>query len=83
MKTVPKIDRLAGIEFYCTDFREIVGSIKKDNEGFRVSEIINESVLVVLSPVQDNLHKYPLYLLEKKGIDSHHALVEIRKDLVL
>jgi tRNA pseudouridine13 synthase len=83
MKTVPKIDRLAGIECYCTDFREIGGSIKKDNEGFRVSEIINESVFVGLSPVQDNLHKYPLYLLEKKGIDSHHALVEIRKDLGL
>ena len=39
--------------------------------------------LVGLSPVQDTLHKYPLYLLEKKGIDSHHALVEIRKDLGL
>src|SRR5687768_10068865 len=83
MKTVPKIDRLAGMECYCTDFREIGGSIKKDNEGFRVSEIINESILIGLSPVQDNLHKYPLYLLEKKGIDSHHALVEIRKDLGL
>ena len=28
-ETVPKIDRLAGIECYCTDFREIGGSIKK------------------------------------------------------
>ncbi|HJY15041.1 MAG TPA: tRNA pseudouridine(13) synthase TruD [Nitrososphaeraceae archaeon] len=83
MKSVPKIDRLAGMECYCTDFRGIGGSIRKDNEGFRVSEIINESVFVGLSPVQDNLHKYPLYLLEKKGIDSHHALVEIKKDLGL
>jgi len=83
MKSVPKIDRLAGMECYCTDFRGIGGSIRKDNEGFRVSEIINESILVGLSPVKDLLHKYPLYLLEKKGIDSHHALVEIKKDLGL
>jgi tRNA pseudouridine13 synthase len=83
MKSVPKIDRLAGIECYCTDFREIGGSIRKDNEGFRVSEIIKESILVGLSPDKDLLHKYPLYLLEKKGIDSHHALVEIKKDLGL
>jgi tRNA pseudouridine13 synthase len=83
MKAVPKIDRLAGMECYCTDFRGIGGSIRKDNEGFRVSEIINESILVGLSPVKDLLHKYPLYLLEKKGIDSHHALVEIKKDLGL
>jgi tRNA pseudouridine13 synthase len=83
MKSVPKIDRLAGIEYYCTDFKEIGGSIRKDNEGFRVSEIINETILVGLSPVKDLLHKYPLYILEKKGIDSHHALVEIKKDLGL
>jgi tRNA pseudouridine13 synthase len=83
MKSVPKIDRLAGIECYCTDFREIGGSIRKDNKGFRVSEIIKESILVGLSPDKDLLHKYPLYLLEKKGIDSHHALVEIKKDLGL
>ena len=83
MKSVPKIDGLAGIECYCTDFREIGGSIRKDNEGFRVSEIIKESILVGLSPDKDLLHKYPLYLLEKKGIDSHHALVEIKKNLGL
>jgi tRNA pseudouridine13 synthase len=82
-KSVPRIDRLAGIECYCTDFRETGGSIRKDNEGFRVSEIIKESVLVDLSLIQDPSHRYPLYILEKKGIDSHHALLEVRKDLGL
>src|ERR671924_1124093 len=82
-KSVPRIDRLAGIECYCTNFQKLGGSIKKDNEGFRVSEIINESILTDLSPIQDSLHRYPLYILEKKGIDSHHALLEIRKDLGL
>jgi len=78
---VPKIDRLAGMWCYCTDFDGICGSIKQDNEGFRVSEIIYESVFDDLSPVQDSFHKYPLYILEKRGIDSHHALLEIRRDL--
>ena len=82
-KSVPRIDRLAGIECYCTNFKKLGGSIKKDNEGFRVSEIINESIITDLSPIQDSLHRYPLYILEKKGIDSHHALLEVRKDLGL
>jgi tRNA pseudouridine13 synthase len=82
-KSVPRIDRLAGIECYCTNFQKLGGSIKKDNEGFTVSEIINESILTDLSPIQDSLHRYPLYILEKKGIDSHHALLEVRKDLGL
>src|SRR5919108_5588335 len=82
-KSVPRIDRLAGIECYCTNFQKLGGSIKKDNEGFRVSEIINESILTNLSPFQDSSHRYPLYILEKKGIDSHHALLEVRKDLGL
>jgi tRNA pseudouridine13 synthase len=82
-KSVPRIDRLAGIECYCTNFQKLGGSIKKDNEGFRVSEIINESIITDTSPIQDSSHRYPLYILEKKGIDSHHALLEIRKDLGL
>ena len=82
-KSVPRIDRLAGIECYCTNFQKLGGSIKKDNEGFTVSEIINESILTDLSPIQDSLHRYPLYILEKKGIDSHHALLEVRKNIGL
>src|SRR5215208_4109749 len=82
-KSVPRIDRLAGIECYCTNFQKLGGSIKKNNEGFRVSEIINESIITDLSPIQDSLHRYPLYVLEKKGIDSHHAVLEVRKDLGL
>jgi tRNA pseudouridine13 synthase len=81
--SVPRIDLLAGIECYCTDFQATGGSIKKDNEGFRVSEIIDESVFDNVSLTQDSSHRYPLYILEKKGVDSHHALLEIRNDLGL
>ena len=81
--SVPRIEQLAGIECYCTDFQETGGSIKQDNEGFRVSEIIDESVFGNLSPIQDSYHRYPLYILEKKGVDSHHAILEVRKELGL
>ena len=43
--SVPRIDQLAGIGCYCTDFQPIGGLIKKDNEGFRVSEIIDRSII--------------------------------------
>ena len=81
--SVPRIDLLAGIECYCTDFQSIGGLIKKNIEGFRVSEIIDESILENVSPDRNPSHRYPLYILEKKGIDSHHALVEIKNELGL
>jgi tRNA pseudouridine13 synthase len=78
---VPKIDKLAGIECYCTDYRGISGSIKRVNEEFRVSEVIDTSFLANISTVQDEHHKYPLYILEKRNIDSNHAIFEIRRTL--
>ncbi len=78
---VPKIDKLAGIECYCTDYKGIGGSIKRSNEEFRVLEIIDTSFLANISSVQDEHHKYPLYILEKRNIDSNHAIFEIRRKL--
>jgi tRNA pseudouridine13 synthase len=75
---VPKIDRLAGIECYCTDFAGIGGVIKQQSDEFRVSELVDESQLDV-SPAYGT-HRYPLYLLEKKGVDSNHALFEIHRE---
>jgi tRNA pseudouridine13 synthase len=78
---IPKIDKLAGIECYCTDYRGVSGSIKRTNEEFRVSEIIDTSFLTNISTEQDVHHKYPLYILEKRNIDSNHAIFEIRRKL--
>jgi len=78
---VPKIDRLAGIQCYCTDFDGICGFIKQNDTSFRVSEIIDDSFLTDLSPVQNDTHKFPLYILDKRNIDSNHALFEIKKEL--
>lgn len=77
MTAVPLIDTLAGIECYCTPFPGIGGNIKLEHEGFRVSELVSDSLASTLSESFDERHRYPLYLLEKSGIDSNHALFEI------
>src|ERR687888_2278874 len=78
---VPKIDLLAGIRCYCTDFAGVCGFIKQNDTSFRVSEIIDNSFLTDLSHVQNHTHKFPLYVLDKRNIDSNHALFEIKRDL--
>ena len=65
----PKIDRLAGIECYCTSFAGTGGSIKQASKGFRVSELVDESLAGRISPAFDDRHRYPLYVLEKHDIE--------------
>lgn len=83
MEPVPKIDLLAGIECYCTSFRGTGGSIKQKSEGFRVSELVSASFTDSISESYDQNHRYPLYVMEKEGIDSNHALEEIERQLHL
>ena len=80
MLLVPKIDRMAGIECYCTDFKGTGGSIKQGSEGFNVIELVDESLADNISPSYDHCNRYPLYLLEKKDIDSNHAIIEIERE---
>src|ERR671923_410475 len=80
MASVPQIDLLAGIDCYCTSFAGTGGSIKKqESEGFIVSELVDESLDISLS--YDDGHRYPLYVLEKRDIDSNHAIFEIEREL--
>ena len=81
IKSVPEIDFHAGMECYSTNFAGINGTIKETNEEFQVSEIIDYAFLKPpnFSPVQNNEHRFPLYLLEKHNIDSNHAVIEIKK----
>ncbi len=76
---VPRIDKLAGIECYCTKSEGIGGTIKSRSEDFKVKEIINESSIDI-SFIKNNHYKFPLFLLEKSNIDSNHALFEIQKN---
>ena len=78
---VPKIDMLAGIELYSTKFEGIGGHIKGKNEDFKVTEILHNSVFEKFSKTKTEKNRFPLYALEKNGVDSNHALIEIRKEL--
>jgi tRNA pseudouridine13 synthase len=44
MDSIPQIDSRAGIDCYCTSFAGTGGSIKQESEGFRVSELVDESL---------------------------------------
>jgi tRNA pseudouridine13 synthase len=79
MTSIPQIDLRAGIECYCTSFVGTGGSIKQRSEGFRVFELVDESLDISLS--YDESHRYPVYVLEKRDIDSNHALFEIEREL--
>ena len=79
MASIPQIDSRAGIDCYCTSFAGTGGSIKHGNEGFMVSELVDESLDISLS--YNESHRYPLYVLEKQDIDSNHALFEIEREL--
>ena len=79
MTATPKIDSQAGMGCYCTSFVGTGGSIKQGSEGFVVSELVDESLHI--SPSYTESHRYPLYILEKRDIDSNHALFEIERNL--
>jgi tRNA pseudouridine13 synthase len=80
-KDVPNIDRMAGIEIYSTKFDGIGGSIKVKNEDFKVLELLVESISRDISRNSDNSYRFPVLLLQKKGLDSNHAIIEISNQL--
>lgn len=78
-KSSPDIDKLAGIEYYTTEFDGIGGTIKKNTEDFHVQEIINNIFLNQISPEQTVSNIFPVYEIRKRGIDSSHAILTLRK----
>lgn len=78
---VPRIDRLAGIKLYSTNYPGTGGIIKEKTEDFKVIEILHDSILNSLVQVKNEKHQFPLYCLEKNGLDSTHALMEIKNEL--
>jgi len=73
--TVPAIDSFIGMEVYSTDIQGIDGSIKRATDQFIVEELL-DNVSLDLKEVSDDQHVYPLYLLQKEGVDSSHAIKE-------
>jgi tRNA pseudouridine13 synthase len=79
MISVPAIDTQSGVECYCTSFYGTGGSIRQSRDKFRVTELVDETLLSDISPQYDSAHRYPLYMLEKSGVDSNHAILEIER----
>ncbi len=80
-KTSPEIDRLAGIEYYSTRFNGIGGNIKNNDDDFNVKELLNPSFLKELTPQKSDNNIFPVYEIEKKGMDSNHAVITLKKKL--
>lgn len=75
----PEIDKLAGINYYTTSINGIGGQIKKNYADFFVREIISDRFLHQLSSTPQSNFSFPIYKIEKKGIDSSHAVMLLRK----
>ncbi len=78
-KRSPEIDRLAGMEYYSTLFNGIGGKIKKNHDDFNVTEIINLEFLNNLTKDKVDNNIFPVYKMTKKGIDSNHAIILLKK----
>lgn len=75
----PEIDKLAGISCYATSTIGVDGQIKKNYTDFFVQEILKDDFLRQLSSSQQSNFSFPIYKIEKEGIDSIHAVMLLRK----
>ena len=72
---IPKIDSEIGILSYTTNFPGCGGIIRKQKEDFHVSELIKEKTSSKICSESG----FAVYKLQKRGIDTTHALGEIFK----
>jgi len=71
---IPKIDLELGLSVYSTKFQGSTGKIKLQNEDFIVREIISDKSKKLINTNDD----LAVYLLKKNGIDTTHALGDIK-----
>ena len=77
---VPDIDKHIGIYLYSTPTiitANIDANIRDGYDSFIVEEVIDLGSLSI-SGTRDDVHRYPLFRLIKRGIDTTHALREIQ-----
>ena len=70
---IPDLDSQIGISVYSTKFDGIGGKIRITPEDFEVSEKISEKTLSTINQEEG----YAVYKLQKKRIDTNHALSDI------
>ena len=70
---IPASDSQIGITVYSTGFDGIGGTIKNSPEDFKVSEVISQKIKNSIKSEGD----YAVYKLQKRKIDTNHALSDI------
>ena len=71
---IPQIDRDVGMSVYSTASRGLGGRIRDHTDDFEVSEVLDKKALLRM----DQKDGYAVYVLKKRGIDTAHALRQIR-----
>jgi tRNA pseudouridine13 synthase len=74
-------DSRIGIESYSTDFEGIGGRIKDRYQDFKVEELISPEIFSTISEKPTVDRKYPIFRLVKEGVDTIHAMRQIRNHL--
>ena len=72
---IPKIDTTIGISIYSTKFPRVSGKIKSSSDDFFVSEVLSKKILDTISENDG----FSVYILQKNGIDTTHALRDVEK----
>lgn len=72
---IPQIDTKIGITIHTTNFAGIGGRIKVEPEDFKVFEIISDHAFKSIKEKSG----YAVYILEKRNIDTAHAISAILK----
>ena len=70
---IPGIDSQIGISVYSTGFDGIGGTIRNSPDDFKVSEVISAKIRNSIKPEGN----YAVYRLQKRRIDTNHALSDI------
>jgi len=74
-------DSKIGIENYSTDLEGIGGRIKVRYQDFKVEELINPDIFSSISEKPTTNYRYPIFRLIKEGVDTIHAMQQIRDRL--
>ncbi|RNJ80453.1 MAG: tRNA pseudouridine(13) synthase TruD [Nitrosopumilus sp. B06] len=69
------LDSQIGIGVYTTTHKGIGGRIRDSPEDFKVTEVLSEAAQKMISAGGS----YAVYVLKKQGIDTNHALSDLRR----
>ncbi len=83
MKTsiLNNLDSKLGIYGYSTNFQGIGGKIKKSFKDFKVEELLNPIISSSITEKPSSTNIYPIFKLVKEGVDTIHAVKNIKKNL--